>query len=41
MWRVAAKEMRELAWLAFMVAGLSAVGVGLSAVLVLALVGVP
>jgi hypothetical protein len=38
---LASKELRELAWLALLVLGLSATGVGLSAALALALVGVP
>lgn len=41
MWSLASRELRELAWLALMILGLSTAGVGLSAVLALALIGVP
>jgi hypothetical protein len=40
MWSSVANELRELGWLALMVLGLSATGVGLSAALVLTLTSV-
>jgi hypothetical protein len=41
MWNAMRTELRELVWLASMVSGLSALGVGLAVVLAMALVRVP
>lgn len=41
MWNIVFSELREVFWLASTVFGLSALGVGLSVALMLALVGIP